>query len=153
MAAPRTIASNAAPAGRRRPTEGVGTTRPELHVVKGTQSESSGVRRGFEQLITWTRTRSTPLLHLVIAAVFLGVCLLGSLMLRTQMVQNSFEASQIEASITKLTQDVEDDQAKLDELDASLPSKAEDMGMVPQKGALTIDLNGYQANASGDNAK
>ena len=75
MAAPRTIASNAAPAGRRRPTEGVGTTRPELHVVKGTQSESSGVRRGFEQLITWTRTRSTPLLHLVIAAVFLGVCL------------------------------------------------------------------------------
>ena len=134
MAAPRTIASNAAPAGRRRPTEGVGTTRPELHVVKGTQSESSGVRRGFEQLITWTRTRSTPLLHLVIAAVFLGVCLLGSLMLRTQMVQNSFEASRIEASITKLTQD-------------------EDMGMVPQKGALTIDLNGYQANASGDNAK
>ena len=63
------------------------------------------------------------------------------------------EASQIESSITKLTQDVEDDQAKLDELDASLPSKAEDMGMVPQKGALTIDLSGYQANASGDNAK
>ncbi|WP_432623641.1 hypothetical protein [Bifidobacterium sp.] len=153
MAAPRTIASNAAPAGRKRPTEGIGTTRPELHVVKGAQSGSNGVRRGFEQLITWTRTRSTPLLHLVIAAVFLGVCLLGSLMLRTQMVQNSFEASQIESSITKLTQDVEDDQAKLDELDASLPSKAEDMGMVPQKGALTIDLNGYQANASGDNAK
>ena len=71
-------------------------------------------------------------------------------MLRTQMVQNSFEASQIEMHITQLTQDVEDDQAKLDELDASLPSKAEEMGMVPQKGALTIDLNGYQANASGD---
>mgnify|MGYP000093281645 CR=1 FL=1 len=78
--------------------------------------------------------------------MFLGVCLLGSLMLRTQMVQNSFEASQIETHITQLTQDVEDDQAKLDELDASLPSKAEEMGMVPQKGALTIDLNGYQAN-------
>jgi len=96
---------------------------------------------------------STPLLHLVIAAVFLGVCLLGSLMLRTQMVQNSFEASQIETHITQLTQDVEDDQAKLDELDASLPSKAEEMGMVPQKGALTIDLNGYQANASGDKTR
>ena len=103
--------------------------------------------------ITWTRTRSTPLLYLVIAAVFLGVCLLGSLMLRTQMVQNSFEASQIETHITQLTQDVEDDQAKLDELDASLPSKAEEMGMVPQKGALTIDLNGYQANASGDKTR
>ena len=93
------------------------------------------------------------LLHLVIAAVFLGVCLLGSLMLRTQMVQNSFESSQIETHITQLTQDVEDDQAKLDELDASLPSKAEEMGMVPQKGALTIDLNGYQANASGDKTR
>ena len=45
------------------------------------------------------------------------------------------------------------DQAKLDELDASLPSKAEEMGMVPQKGALTIDLNGYQANASGDKTR
>ena len=147
MAAPRTIASNAAPAGRKSQTETIGTTRPELHVIKGTRVEGNGIRHGFEQLITWTRTRSTPLLHLVIAAVFLGVCLLGS------MVQNSFEASQIETHITQLTQDVEDDQAKLDELDASLPSKAEEMGMVPQKGALTIDLNGYQANASGDKTR
>lgn len=46
---------------------------------------------------------------------------------------------------------MEDDQAKLDELEASLPSKAEEMGMVPQKGALTIDLNGYQP--SGDDAQ
>ena len=103
MAAPRTIASNAAPAGRKSQTETIGTTRPELHVIKGTRVEGNGIRHGFEQLITWTRTRSTPLLHLVIAAVFLGVCLLGSLMLRTQMVQNSFEASQIETHITQLT--------------------------------------------------
>lgn len=151
MAAPRTIASNAAPAGRKRQDETIGTTRPELHVVKGARAEGNGLRRSFEQLITWTRTRSTPLLHLVIAVAFLGVCLLGSLMLRTQMVQNSFEASQIETHITQLTQDVEDDQAKLDKLDASLPAKAEQMGMVPQKGALTIDLNGY--HASGDNAQ
>ena len=68
-----------------------------------------------------------------------------------QMVQHSFEANQIESNITRLTQDVEDDQAKLDELEASLPSKAEEMGMVPQKGALTIDLNGYQP--SGDDAQ
>ena len=50
-----------------------------------------------------------------------------------------------------LTQDVEDDQTKLAELEASLPSKAEEMGMVPQKGALTIDLNGYQP--SGDDVQ
>ena len=165
MAAPRTIASNAAPAGRKSQTETIGTTRPELHVIKGTRAEScpralNGARgqlcsqkKGKTAQCRRTRTRSTPLLHLVIAVVFLGVCLLGSLMLRTQMVQNSFEASQIETHITQLTQDVEDDQAKLDELDASLPSKAEEMGMVPQKGALTIDLNGYQANASGDKTR
>ena len=139
MAAPRTIASNAAPAGRKSQTETIGTTRPELHVIKATRVEGNGIRHGFEQLITWTRTRSTPLLHLVIAAVFLGVCLLGSLMLRTQMVQNSFEASQIETHITQLTQDVEDDQAKL----------AEEMCRVTQKRALSFDLKGYQANASG----
>ena len=69
-------------------------------------------------------------------------------MLRTQMVQHSFEANQIESNITRLTQDVE---TKLDELEASLPSKAEEMGMVPQKGALTIDLNGYQP--SGDDVQ
>lgn len=68
-----------------------------------------------------------------------------------QMVQHSFEANQIESNITRLTQDVEDDQTKLDELEASLPSKAEEMGMVPQKGALTIDLNGYQP--SGDDVQ
>ena len=66
MAAPRTIASNAAPAGRKSQTETIGTTRPELHVIKGTRVEGNGIRHGFEQLITWTRTRSTPLLHLVI---------------------------------------------------------------------------------------
>ena len=150
MAAPRTIASNAAPAGRRDQTETAGTTR-----LNCTSSKERGRRQqrqaGFEHLITWTRTRSTPLLHLVIAVVFLGGCLLGSLTLRTQMVQHSFEANQIESNITRLTQDVEDDQAKLDELEASLPSKAEEMGMVPQKGALTIDLNGYQP--SGDDAQ
>ena len=60
MAAPRTIASNAAPAGRKSQTETIGTTRPELHVIKGTRVEGNGIRHGFEQLITWTRTRSTP---------------------------------------------------------------------------------------------
>ena len=151
MEATSTISSNAATAGRRNKSEIAGTTRPELHVIKGNRTDESRVRRGFEQLLTWTRTRRTPLLHLVVAVVFLVVCLLGSLTLRTQMVQNSFEANQIETNITRLSQDVEDDQAKLDELEASLPDKAEQMGMVPQKGALTIDLNGYKA--SGDDAQ
>ncbi len=151
MAAPRTISSNAAPAGRRSQSGTAGKTRPELRVVKGERGKANGVRRGFEQVINWTCARNTPVLHVFVAVAFLMLCLLGSLSLRTQMVQNSFEASQIESNITRLTQDVEDDQVKLDELEASLPSKAEEMGMVLQKGALTIDLSDYAA--SGDDAQ
>ena len=75
--------------------------------------------------------------------------LFGALMLRTQMVQNSFEAAQIETNINRLTQDIEDDQAKLDQLVANLPDKASDMGMVPQQGSVSIDLSGYQSNKGG----
>ncbi len=151
MGASRTTSSNAAPAGRRGQSGTTGNKRPELRVVKGDRDKATGVRRGFEHVINWTRARNTPVLHVFIAVAFLMLCLLGSLSLRTQMVQNSFEASQIESNITRLTQDVEDDQVKLDELEASLPDRAEEMGMVPQKGALTIDLSDYAA--SGDDAQ
>ena len=45
--------------------------------------------------------------------------------------------------------DIEDDQAKLDQLVANLPDKASDMGMVPQQGSVSIDLSGYQSNKGG----
>jgi septal ring factor EnvC (AmiA/AmiB activator) len=95
-------------------------------------------------VLEWARARSARTLHIVISVVFLASTLIGALMLRTQMVQNSFEASQLESSISSLTQDVQDDQAKLDQLQASLPQKASDMGMTPQHGSVSIDLNGYQ---------
>ena len=97
-----------------------------------------------ERVIEWTRTRSAPLMHVVIAIVFLMATLLGALVLRTKMVQNSFKAAAVKQHISTLTQDVEDDQAKLDQLVASLPDKADEMGMVSQGGSVTIDLNGYQ---------
>ena len=109
--------------------------------------------RGNEQgdvvgrVIEWTRTRSAPLVHVAIAVIFLVGTLFGALMLRTQMVQNSFEAAQIETNINRLTQDIEDDQAKLDQLVAN--DKASDMGMVPQQGSVSIDLSGYQSNKGG----
>lgn len=69
--------------------------------------------------------------------------LIGSLMLRTQMVQDSFEVSKLQTSIGVLTQDVQDDQTKLDELDSSLPDKAEKLGMQPQSTSTSLDLNEY----------
>ncbi|RSX54263.1 hypothetical protein D2E25_0571 [Bifidobacterium goeldii] len=141
----RTVRSSAAPAGRRAPSEARPASRPQLHIVDGTRSDKSpdGMAERFRRLIAWTRTRSTPLIHIVIAVAFLLSTLLGALMLRTQMVQNSFEASEVQNHINVLSQDVQDDRAKLDALIASLPDKAQKMGMVPSQDSITIDLNGY----------
>ena len=34
-------------------------------------------------------------------------------------------------------------------LKASLPERAQEMGMVPQEGSISIDLNGYQPSEGG----
>ena len=147
MSSPRSVRSRSSSAARR-PEGKPRAARPELHVVTGARASSRQGLAAITKVIAWTRTRSAPLLHVAIALTFLVCTLVGSLMLRTQMVENSFEASSIEENISRLTQDVEDDQAKLDQLVASLPSKAEEMGMVPQQGSISIDLNGYQSTES-----
>ncbi|WEV73558.1 hypothetical protein OZX74_06455 [Bifidobacterium sp. ESL0798] len=95
------------------------------------------------------RIKTVSVVHVIISVVFLFAALLGSLALRTQMVQDSFEAAQVQSNISKLNQDVEDDQAQLDGLQASLPDRAQKMGMVPQSGPLSIDLQGYQPKDKG----
>ena len=114
----RSNAAPAAPAGRGSDGAARPAARPQLHVIDG-----SSQRNG---------SRST------------GATLLITLMLRTQMVQNSFESNTVQNNINMLTQDVQDDQAKLDEPISSLPDKAQKMGMVPQQDSVTIDLNGYK---------
>ena len=119
MATARSIRSNAAPASNRPHTKHQSSSRPELRVVSNPRGNEQGNVVG--RVIEWTRTRSAPLVHVAIAVIFLVGTLFGALMLRTQMVQNSFEAAQIETNINRLTQDIEDDQAKLDQLVANLP--------------------------------
>ncbi len=133
MAAPRTIASNAAPAGRRDQNETAGTTRPELHVVKGTRAEGNGVKRGVEQLITGLEPEAPHCCIWSLPSFFLEFAC-GILDATHPNGAAFLERNQIESNFTRLTQDVEDDQTKLDELEASLPSKAEEWVMVPQKG-------------------
>lgn len=143
--------SSAAPAGRKMKAEAEEHTskRPQLRVVDSTKSRKFLVSQGLDQLWKWTKTRTTPMVYLVVAVVFLVASLLGSLMLRTQMIQDSFEATQVQRNITTLTQDVEDDQAKLDQLEASLPQRAEDMKMIPATNSVTIDLQGYKPSQDG----
>ncbi len=123
-------------------------TRPELSLIKGTgkarRPERGPVAEGARRLIGWTRTRGNPLLRIMTSVIFLAACMFGSLMLRTQMVQDSFEATRVQHEISNLTQDVQDDQNKLDQLQASLPDKAQQLGMQPQQGLNSIDLQGYK---------
>ena len=59
------------------------------------------------------------------------------------MAEISFEQAATQSSISRLRQDVETAQTKLDALEADLPAKAQDMGMIPQQGAITVDLSAY----------
>ena len=97
MATARSIRSNAAPASNRPHTKHQSSSRPELRVVSNPRGNEQGNVVG--RVIEWTRTRSAPLVHVAIAVIFLVGTLFGALMLRTQMVQNSFEAAQIETNI------------------------------------------------------
>lgn len=127
------------PSGSRRPDVPPRPGRPELRVVEGGRAKTAGPR-GLATLVAWMRTRSVPLVHVAVAVGFLVATLLGALMLRTQMVQHSFEMSALETRIERLTQDVGDEQARLDRLEASLPQKATDLGMEPPSSSVTIDL-------------
>lgn len=140
----RSIRSHVAPAGREDDNHAI-SSRPRFQVVAGGKADKDKARDAFG---IFSHIKTVSVVHIVIAVVFLFASLLGSLALRTQMVQNSFEQAQVQSNISKLNQDVEDDQAQLDSLQASLPDRAQKMGMVPQQGPLSIDLQGYQAPPS-----
>ena len=145
-ASARRIRSQASPASHpeRQQETRRAAARPELHVVKSEQADVASSQNRFRSFIEWTRSHTVPVIQVGITLAFLGATAVGSLTLRTQMAENSFESQQIEQQIEKLQQDIQTDQTKLDSLQASLPQKAQDMGMVPQQDSVTIDLNGYQ---------
>lgn len=145
-ASARRIRSQASPASHpeRQQETRRAAARPELLVVKNEQADSSSSQDRLRSFIEWTRSHTVPVIQVGIALAFLGATAVGSLTLRTQMAENSFDSQQTEQQIEKLQQDIQTDQTKLDSLQASLPQKAQDMGMVPQQDSVTIDLNGYQ---------
>lgn len=140
-------------AGRTRPlADEHAATRPdesrvEAHARKARAVDAAAMGEGLRRVLHWMMNRRAPFLPTVLAALFLVGTLLGALALRTQMVENSFEATRLNRSISNLTQDAQTYQSELDRLEAQLPSKARDLGMVPQQGSITIDLQGYQAPA------
>ena len=147
----RSSSSNSAPAGR---VKDASTRKEYVHnsssAIFGSSAgssngKSSAVFDRFHKVMAWSNTRKVPLINFMIIVIFMVVTLSTSLMLRTQMAELSFEQTATQSRISRLRQDVETKQAKLDTLEAELPAKAQDMGMVPQQGSISIDLSDYAA--------
>jgi cell division protein FtsL len=110
------------------------SSRPKLRVIEGGKPEILAAAQ--------TKQRTLGKFSRVIAAVlFLFTSLLVCLGLQTQMASNAFDITSTQQEIGRLNQDVQDDQAALDSLRASLPQKASKLGMVSQSHSVTIDMS------------
>ena len=143
----RSASSTSAPAGRVKDS----STRKDYSrnsstaVFGAATRQTSVVLNRLQKVMNWSNTRKVPIINFMIIVIFMVVTLSTSLMLRTQMAELSFEQTATQSRISRLRQDVEAKQAKLDTLDAELPSKAQRMGMIPQQGSIAIDLSDYAA--------
>lgn len=143
----RSASSTSAPAGRVKDA----STRKDYSrnsstaVFGAAKRQTSVVLNRLQKVMNWSNTRKVPIINFMIIVIFMVVTLSTSLMLRTQMAELSFEQTATQSRISRLRQDVEAKQAKLDTLDAELPSKAQRMGMIPQQGSIAIDLSDYAA--------
>lgn len=143
----RSASSTSAPAGRVKDS----STRKDYSrnsstaVFGAAKRQTSVVLNRLQKVMNWSNTRKVPIINFMIIVTFMVVTLSTSLMLRTQMAELSFEQTATQSRISRLRQDVEAKQAKLDTLDAELPSKAQRMGMIPQQGSIAIDLSDYAA--------
>ncbi|RIY24929.1 hypothetical protein CJI50_00735 [Bifidobacteriaceae bacterium NR021] len=143
----RSASSTSAPAGRVKDS----STRKDYSrnsstaVFGAAKRQTSVVLNRLQKVMNWSNTRKVPIINFMIIVIFMVVTLSTSLMLRTQMAELSFEQTATQSRISRLRQDVEAKQAKLDTLDAELPSKAQHMGMIPQQGSIAIDLSDYAA--------
>lgn len=112
---------------------------PRLKAKTAHRANSVSALMRIGKAIAAARVRAV---HVVLAVVILVSSLFGSLLLRTQMVQDSFAITQTQHSIGRLTQDIQEKQVQLEKLQASLPNKASDLGMVPGAESVTIDVSG-----------
>lgn len=143
-----TVTATAAPAGRVK-EKVVGDSRKNRVlkslplVFSASDRRSYTVMNRLHKVIEWSNTRKAPLFNVIIVVLFLVITPTTSLLLRTKMAEISFEQAATQSSISRLRQDVETAQTKLDTLEADFPAKAQTMGMVPQQGAITVDLSDY----------
>ncbi|MFD0705166.1 hypothetical protein ACFQY8_05345 [Alloscardovia venturai] len=115
---------------------------PQLNVrSREEQQYNSGV---FSHIWSWANTRRAPYAYVIVSVAILIASVFGSLMLRTAMVENAYSISHTQRTVSQLTQDVQQDRAKLDALEADLPNRANQLGMQESSESMTIDLGSAQ---------
>lgn len=125
-------------------------SRPALRVI---DNEADATKHRIASPASWARHVSKPMLRVVIAIVVLVASMSGALALRTLMIEDSFTLSTTKQNISQLQQDVEADELQLEQLNADLPNKATQMGMVPGSGSVTLDMGqGSQSSTASHDA-
>ncbi|TCD53972.1 hypothetical protein EJ419_05955 [Alloscardovia theropitheci] len=125
----------------RRTSYSTGSARPQLRVSVHDNRQRSSVMAQVRNVADNRRLSALVLsssIALLIAS--LGI----TLVLRTQMTENAFSITQTQNSVAQLTQDVQQDRAKLNNLEAGLPERATQMGMQQGSDSMTIDMGNAQ---------
>lgn len=87
---------------------------------------------------------------LVLCSVVLVAALLAALLLNITMARGSYETAQLQREVGRVAQDVQTKQAELRAHEASLPERAEQLGMVPADEVTMISIeNRSKAGAGG----
>ncbi|CAM3525055.1 hypothetical protein [Isoptericola cucumis] len=78
---------------------------------------------------------------LVLCGIVLTVALLAALLLNITMARGSYETAQLQREVGRVAQDVQTKQAELRAHEASLPERAEQLGMVPADEVTMISID------------
>ena len=78
-----------------------------------------------------------------LAVTILLVSLAGVLMLNTNVVTGSYEVSSLQSQIRAINQDVQIKQEELRRTQATLPARANELGLQPAQGAQVINIARY----------
>ncbi|WP_418969799.1 hypothetical protein [Alloscardovia omnicolens] len=116
--------------------------RPQLRVNSREDTRFGTSLFNRVQAIAHNRQRSFVVL--MTSVIFLVTSLGVTLFLRTEMTKNAFSITETQNSVVQLTQDVQQDRAKLNKLESQLPQRAMDMGMQQGSSSMTIDLGNAQ---------
>jgi len=88
---------------------------------------------------------SSPIVFVTCCGVFLVLALATVLVLNTSVVNRSYEMARLQTKVQIVEQDVQTKQEQIRRAQASLPAKAQELGMVPIETMDILDVSKYAA--------